>query len=794
MSIHQHPAPVVSGGSRVRELLEAVRHNLWLAIAVFLTVVSLGAFLTWRAEPVYQSGSTLRLEEDNMGSRLQLSAISPLGGGARGALPTELAVMRSRHVAEEVVDSLGLQVLVREPSGPRSAVLEEVAAGRNVQPGRYRLTRDSGGGYQVAWAGTGAAPAVPSHFGLGERLNLDGASFALAPAVRADPPAEIVIEVIPFRDAVDGVRRHLTVSRADPLADIISVQFESPDPILAAAVPNVAANSYIRYKTRASRTETRSSVDFLQSQVESYEQQLLDAEGRLRIFREQAQVVSLVDEASEQVKRLASLQARRDELTAERRALADLLNQVRSGQAGTSYRQLASFPVFLSNLAIQNILQSLTTLETQRSELLVLRTAENPDVRGVNARIAELEGQLFQTATSYLAGLDNQISSINANLATFGEQLERIPAREVEFARLQRQQRLLEEIYTLLQTRLKEQEIQQAVVPGDVRVLDTALVPQRPISPRPMRNMALAVTLGLFLGLAAAFGREALDTKVRDKADVQAVTSGAAVLGVIPRIKVAALANGNGKLGNGKGKGNALVRRLKPQQLLEERLVTHLAPRDPASEAYRALRTNITFAGSGKPPQVLVMTSAMPGDGKSTSAANLAITLAMQGTKTLLIDTDLRLGLLNEVFAVRSDPGLSHVLLGKATFEDAVTTIEGIDSQVPLHFLATGVFPPNPAELLGSPAMAALMTRLREQYDTIILDAPPVNLVTDAAVVSQIADSTIMVVRSGVTDRRAIEHAMSQLQQLRVSVGGIILNDVDLVGDNRYYGTYGYGV
>jgi capsular exopolysaccharide synthesis family protein len=793
MSIHQHPAPVVSGGSRVRELLEAVRHNLWLAIVVFLTVVSLGAFLTWRAEPVYESGATLRLEEDNMGSRLQLSAITPLGGGARGALPTELAVMRSRHVAEEVVDSLGLQVVVREPTGPRSAVLENVTAGRNAQPGRYRLTREDGGaGYRIAWAGTGSFPAVPSRFGIGERLNLDGASFALAPSVRADPPAEIIIEVIPFRDAVDGVRRNLKVSRADPLADIIAVHYESPDPVLAAAVPNVASSAYIRYKTRASRTESRSSVDFLQSQVESYEQQLLDAEGRLRIFREQAQVVSLVDEASEQVKRLASLQARRDELTAERRALSDLLNQVRSGQEGTSYRQLASFPVFLSNLAIQNILQSLTTLENQRSELLVLRTAENPDVRGVNARIAELEGQLFQTATSYLAGLDNQISSINANLGTFGEQLERIPAREVEFARLQRQQRLLEEIYTLLQTRLKEQEIQQAVVPGDVRVLDTALVPQRPISPRPMRNMALAMTLGVFLGLAAAFGREAMDTKVRDKADVQAVTSGAPVLGVIPRIKVAALPNGNGKLGN--GRGSALVRRLKPQQLLEERLVTHLAPRDPASEAYRALRTSITFAGSGKPPQVLVMTSAMPGDGKSTSSANLAITLAMQGTKTLLIDTDLRLGLLNEVFAVRSDPGLSHVLLGKATFEDAVTTIEGIDSQVPLHFLPTGVFPPNPAELLGSPAMAALMTRLRGEYDTIIMDAPPVNLVTDAAVLAQIADSTIMVVRSGVTDRRAIEHAMSQLQQLRVSVGGIILNDVELVGDNRYYGTYGYGV
>jgi tyrosine-protein kinase Etk/Wzc len=525
--------------------------------------------------------------------------------------------------------------------------------------------------------------------------------------------------------------------------------------------------------------------------VQSYETELRGAEEQLRTFRERNQVVSLTDEASEQVKRLAELQAQRDALRSERDALAELLAQTNGGAATGSqtaaYRQLSSFPVFLSNQAVQNILQSLTELENERAKLLVQRTAENLDVQGVNQRIRELELQLYQIAVNYHRSLDSQVASVESALGRFGAQLEEIPAREVQFARLSREQTLLAEIYNLLHTRLKEAELKEAVEPGNVQTIDTALVPDRPISPRPLRNLAMALVGGLVLGMVGALTRETMDTKVRSKEDVHALSGGMPVLGTIPRIQMDAAPGSNG---NGKRVRVPKIVSLSPDEFLRERLVTQHDPQSPAAEAYRALRTSITFAGVGRNTQALVVTSAMPGDGKSTSSSNLAIAFTQQGLRTLLIDADLRRGLLHKVFDMPQDPGLTHVLMGRAALDDAIRDTGVGPADTPLHFLPAGVFPPNPAELLGSERMRVLVADLRKRYDILVFDAPPLNLVTDASVLGTITDATLLVARAGVTDRRALHHAAAQLHQLGSSVSGIVLNDFD---SGKAYGyTYGY--
>jgi capsular exopolysaccharide synthesis family protein len=207
--------------------------------------------------------------------------------------------------------------------------------------------------------------------------------------------------------------------------------------------------------------------------------------------------------------------------------------------------------------------------------------------------------------------------------------------------------------------------------------------------------------------------------------------------------------------------------------------VTQSEPRNPASEAFRALRTNISFAQDGDAPQVLVVTSASLGDGKSTSAANLAIALAQQGSRTLLIDADLRQGLLHRSLGGSQEPGLSHLLLGRVTLTEAVRQVAVGEAGVPLHFLPSGSFPSSPAELLGSERMRQLLEKTRSRYDTVIFDAPPLNLVTDAAVLGRVADATLLVVRTGVTSKDALQEATAQLYRLRIPIAGIILNDFD---------------
>jgi len=218
-----------------------------------------------------------------------------------------------------------------------------------------------------------------------------------------------------------------------------------------------------------------------------------------------------------------------------------------------------------------------------------------------------------------------------------------------------------------------------------------------------------------------------------------------------------------------------------------ERLVTHANPRSPVAESYRSLRTNLAFARARQNIKSIVLTSPGPADGKSTTVANLAITFAQQGQRTLLIDGDLRRAVLDKTFSVPRSPGLTEVIVGQAELEHAVNA-----TAVPnLFVLGSGQFPPNPSELLGSNAMANVIREANEQFDVVLFDSPPLLAVTDAAVLSTMVDGTILVVRMGSTARQAVRRALGQLHAVHARVLGTVMNDVDL-RRSSYYGGYGY--
>jgi len=800
--------PAADSGKELdlRDLTHMLFGNRWAILAVTAVVMALAGVYTWLQDPVYESGTTLRIDDPQSGMDV-LDQLPQAGGMRKGVIETEMVVLASRRMAETVADSLHLHVELEQPRLPRDQVVRVARAPRDAAPNVYRFELGTGGAYTV----TSEAPVaggLPRSVTPGVPFTLGDLSLELDRGIRADAPKTLVLRVLPFRLAVDGVRRNLNVQRVNPDADILVIRYQTSDRELAAAVPNALTSTFIAYKNRGTKTEARSTAEFLRAQVTAKDEELRQAEGRLQSFRESAQVVNPGAESTEGVSRLADLQAQRDQMVAERDALADLLRRVEGGardeNAPSPYRQLASFPVFLANPAFQDMLRTITQLENERGTLMVRRTEANEDVDAINGRIRQMETQLYSTATNYLQSLNSQINSIQANLARFGSQLEAIPAREVEYARLLRQQKLQEELFSLLQTRLKESEIQEAVEPGNVQVIDPALQPRAPISPNPVRNMTLAAVFGLMVGIALVLARQALDTKVRTPEDAATATE-APVLGTIPRINLqttaerngGAAANGNGN-GNGNGKGHGKVKPADANTFLTDRLITQRDPRSPASEAYRALRTSITFSSTDRAPQVIVVSSALPGDGKSTSSSNLAVTLTQQGTRTLLVDGDLRRGVLHSIFGLKQEPGLTHVLLGKSTLDEAVQQVPilGSSDQV-LHVLSTGVFPPNPSEMLGSERMRKLLVEMREKYEMVIFDAPPLNLVTDAAVLGTSADATILIARAGTTDKGALHHAAAQLHHLRAPLGGIVLNDFRITAGRYYggaYGYYGYGV
>ncbi|MFW6089997.1 MAG: polysaccharide biosynthesis tyrosine autokinase, partial [Gemmatimonadota bacterium] len=307
---------------------------------------------------------------------------------------------------------------------------------------------------------------------------------------------------------------------------------------------------------------------------------------------------------------------------------------------------------------------------------------------------------------------------------------------------------------------LKEAQIAEAVEDPSVRVVETAILPIEPISPRPVRNLGLAGVLGLMLGVGLAFLREFMDTRLHSSDEIEVMFG----LPTMARIPALGIDNGSGRHARA--------------------LVTLDGDHSVGAESFRNLRTNVRFVREGEGASEMVITSPGPEEGKSITSANLAITLAQQGHRTLLIDADMRRPVQQDQFGIDRAPGLSDLLVGDGEAAEAVrsTKVEN------LFVLPAGKSPPNPAELLGSPRMERLLERLREKFESVVIDSPPALAVTDAAVIGAHTDGVILVVRAEKTHRDSITLAIRQLRQARADLLGVVVNDAK--ADGMYYSYY----
>jgi capsular exopolysaccharide synthesis family protein len=297
------------------------------------------------------------------------------------------------------------------------------------------------------------------------------------------------------------------------------------------------------------------------------------------------------------------------------------------------------------------------------------------------------------------------------------------------------------------------------VAPIKATIVDNAQISSEPVSPQPLRNLGLAAVLGLLLGVALAVARELLDTSVSSADDVADVTD-APILGNIHSDTSAV------------GQPPAAV----------------LRSPTPWSEAFRVLRTNMQYVEVDHDRRVFVVSSSLPAEGKSTTAVNLAITLALAKQRVVLIDCDLRRPLVAERLDLDDAVGTTSVLIGQVSLDDALQEHRGSG----LTVLTAGPVPPNPSELLQSIAMEKLLHELREQYDVVLLDAPPLLPVTDAALLAAQADGAIVVVRHGRTSREQLRHALDRVEAVDAKIAGVVMNQTPAKKASAGYG-YGYG-
>ena len=426
----------------------------------------------------------------------------------------------------------------------------------------------------------------------------------------------------------------------------------------------------------------------------------------------------------------------------------------------------------LSNSAdpISPSVSQLATLKTELKELSFRATEKHPQVIRLKEQIRRLE-----------------------------EELKRMPGGgdETEYTRLKRDITLHEQLYTLFKQKFEEARISEAERVSDISIVDYARPPGAPMGGGKTTNTLFGGVIGLLLGFVFAFVTENLDTSMRTIEDVEELLA-VPVLAVVPHVTQ-------------ETKSAHFWQRLRPQKSPEldrkARMIVHNEPKSPIAEAYRSLRTNLKFGGEAG--RSLVVTSASPQEGKTTVLVNLGLTTAQMGSRTLLIESDLRRPTVSRTFQVPREPGLSEVLSGAAKWQECLRGLSdlllggmpldeaaktpGLDH---LFFLSSGRIPLNPAELLGSEEMAVLIEEFRQHFDVILYDAPPVLPITDAALLAPKVDGTILVYEVGRTARSALVRAKSQIESGGGKVLGVVLNHIKAEAEfdsgYRYYYHYKY--
>ena len=739
-------------------------------VVVGITVVVVAA--TWvtgrRVQPRYEARATIRVNSSRQplsrGSTVN-SAVEDLSLRTDPVL-SEALVLATQQLGVTVADMLGLRVQFIDPAVRRADVIYNVQVDSMAPADTFELRLKGARGWELhdnrgrtMTAGGYETPVVGPGFTF--QVHSSSASRALR------------MSVIGRDEAGNLVRGGLGYS-IQPNTNLIDVTYTGDDASQAPAILNASMLALREYGVQRTRQAADNRLQYIQARADEARQRYLASLTAMQAYKEQEHTSNLT---AEETALINSIQEYDHERTRRQLDLAQIRGIMGSSQDITieTVNRLAAVAAISSNPAMGFQLDNLLKLYDERRTKIAGENGmreTNPQVQAIDARIASASRALVDATQATIRSLEAGLAGLEGDIRGLRAQLASYPGKQSQFAQRALETELQNDTYKFLLAELEDARISAAAIEPYVQIVEQSS-PAGRIGMGLRPRITVGLIIGLFLAVVTAFFLEYLDQTIKTSADVERALE-VPLLGLIP---LEAPVHTYATAGNGR----SARRRNLP-------LVSLLSPDDPASEAYRTLRTNVTFVNAEQQRlQVIVMTSPGPGEGKSTTAANLAIILAQLGSNTLLIDADLRRPLLHRAFNLVQEPGLTDVLVGAATLREAVRP-----NVVPkLDVLPAGALPPNPSELLGSGTMQRLIEELRGKYTTIIFDSPPTLAVTDATVLAAAADGVILVVRAGETDEVAAQRALAQLKRVRARVAGTVLNGIKKERD-RYYNYYSY--
>jgi len=716
------------------DYLRIAYRGRWIIIISFIIVFMVTLYFTFTNPNVYEAFTTV-LVESSESTQSQIFGAEMMGGASSTMIPNQIEILKSRTLAERTIRELDISDI-----------------------------RDSLSVFQPDEDGN-----LPT-----------------------------------LRGMTGWLQNNLTMENRKG-TDVIEIKFQAHSPFECTYIVNVVADEYKILNAEKSQGEVGDLRNFLEIQVGKKQEELNLAEDDLRDYLEKENVTSLDAETAKLVEQSANAETLLEQAQVEldasqerKRSLTGQLEERRSSlgedlsgistpyilslqnQLGEAVGERTKFMIAVESSQSASRISYEGQLKAYDDRITALRQKLEEESKKIKSSgMVKDEFELSQGIITSILTTDTEIKAFAAKIRALRDvvrdyegEMEKLPAQTLELARLQRQKMVQEQTYIMMLSKLEETKITQAGKSGNVTILDTAIEPYVPIRPNKRLNIMLGALIGLGLGLGIVFVREYFDNSIKNVEEVEKL--GFNLLGTIPSIDVESVEKKRKKKWENEG------------EEIESRLVTHLDPKSPISEAYRTLRTNLAFSRLDNSMKTILVTSAGPKEGKSTTVSNLAITLAQLGSKVVLVDSDLRRPVIHSIFGLEKDSGLTNFLMDSVSYEKVLQK-SLLDN---LSIVTSGIVPPNPSELLGSKAMEEFIEKLKNDYDVILFDSPPIIAVTDAAILCGRVDGVFLVVSAGSTNKDAIIRARSLLDNVDARVLGALLNNLEIssaYGSSYYY-------
>jgi len=685
-----------------------LKHRWTIAafFTVIVVVVTVGSFL---AEPVYRASAQVLIERESP-KILGLPEVMSLNTADKDYYQTQYEMLRSRALAERTVAALDLihhpEFAPREKKNPKEQTANQPKA--DPQPA-------------LTWL-------------INAFLN------------------RVIIE--PVKNS-----------------RLVNVSFEAKDPALAARAANTLAEQYIRQNLDLHSRLSQQASEWIWQEIRDQRQKLEESEAALQNYKVAQGIIAIEEKETITPQKLAELNS---DLVSVQNQRVEFETKCRQADSLTRRGEsLESIPEVINNAFIQNLKAQESKLVQNQAELSTKYGPKHPQLIRLNSELDTVRNQIKNEVDKIVNSIRVQYQVVQARERNLKSAFEAQKTEALDLSRKSVQYNILKrevdsnsQMYDRLMQRLRETSISTQIETTNIRIVDRAEQPQRPVRPKKQTNILLAALIGLSLGVGLAFFFEYLDTSIKSPDDIEKELN-LPFLGTVPSIKIP-----------GMGKKSTV-----------DELVVLSHPHSNAAEAFRLIRTGIFLSTAERPPKTILISSSAPFEGKTLNAVNLALTMAQTESRTLIIDADMRKPRINKIFGVPVNPGLTDLLTSNL---DPAQVVQSTGDPH-LDLITAGKNPPNPAELLGSVRMRKILAIVSERYDRVIIDSPPLIAITDGIILSSITEGVILIVHAGKTGKELVYRSVKALQDSGAKILGIVLNNLEFKDyPYSYYYPYRY--